>query len=160
MRRRWKRFGGNFGSLVEDGGISLEIPGGRVGGGKAGKEKRKEEGRKEKEAMFALRLFLKWAIFLLFKSAIELPVIVFGPLALIGLWVGWDFAALEDRTVITAVVTTKTAFFCCLFCIVCIPDWIVTILLPWKGGQDCFPIWWEDDQSLLEKIREHDERYT
>jgi len=72
--------------------------------------------------MFAMRLFLKWLLFLLFKSAI----VIVGPGALICFVIDWDFWGLKGA------VEAHTRIVCiyCLIFPICLVDWIRTFLLP------------------------------
>ena len=89
-------------------------------------------------------VWIKWVLFATFKSVIEIPFILCGPIALIAYWTGWDFAGLglsQDSTV--------GCFICCVFSIPCTIDWIFSIFMPWIGGTgDSFPVWWEDADAF------------
>ena len=100
--------------------------------------------------MFAAKLFGKWLLFLLFKSVIELPFVIVGPVALIGLSMGWDFWDMKEAVE----AHTNGVLICCLITPFCLYDWTMSFLLPWRGGGRAFPVWWEDRPSLLEEIRE------
>ena len=90
-------------------------------------------------------VWIKWVLFLLFKSAIELPFVVAGPVALACHYLGIGFVRLDSDTFFAG------AWLCTLFSLVALPDWIYTLLMPWVEGTGNFPVWAEESQPFARK---------
>jgi hypothetical protein len=85
--------------------------------------------------------WFRWTFFVLFKTAIEMPFVICGPVALIACYVfGYDFADIKSSELAKKGAWLMTI----LFSHFCFYDWMRSVLLPWFDNSENFPIWWED----------------
>ena len=79
--------------------------------------------------------WIKWGFILFLKSCLDLPFIILGPGILV--------LTLFGKFPFNSSIEMAGMGLCCLISCFCLPDFITTIIVPWKGGGVDFPTFME-----------------
>ena len=95
--------------------------------------------------MTLMKNWVKWGATVLIKGIIELSYVLLGPVVLGCHYCGW--MSLGDNLSGAWFITIVISGFCAY-------DFVGTLLIPWYGGRDNFPLYWENTSPWVGKRKD------